>query len=59
MNVLLVCMYVHHTCLVPKKVRRGLQTPLGTAITDICKPPCGCWQLNLGPSGRETCALNH
>ena len=36
-------MYVHCSCL---------QTPQKRAsdlITDDCEPPCGCWDLNLGP----------
>jgi hypothetical protein len=22
-------------------------------VTDGCKPPCGCWDLNSGPSGEQ------
>lgn len=27
---------------------RGLQSP-GTGITDVCEPPCECWESNLNP----------
>jgi hypothetical protein len=24
-----------------------------------CKPPCGCWDLNFGPSEEQSGALTH
>jgi hypothetical protein len=24
-----------------------------------CEPPCGCWDLNFGPSGEQSGALTH
>jgi hypothetical protein len=26
-------------------------------ITDGCEPPCGCWELNLGPSEEQSVLL--
>ena len=26
----------------------GVRFP-GAGVTDSCEPPCGCWELNLGP----------
>ena len=26
---------------------KGTQSP-GAGVTDSCKPPCGCWELNQG-----------
>jgi hypothetical protein len=28
-------------------------------ITDGCEPPCGCWDLNFGPSEEQSGALTH
>jgi hypothetical protein len=28
-------------------------------ITDGCEPPCGCWDLNSGPSEEQSGALTH
>jgi hypothetical protein len=28
-------------------------------IMDGCKPPCGCWDLNFGPSEEQSGALTH
>jgi hypothetical protein len=27
------------------------------AITDVCEPPCGCWELNSGPSEEQSVLL--
>jgi hypothetical protein len=35
--------------------RRGHRIP----ITDGCEPPCGCWDLNSGPSEEQVSALTH
>ena len=45
-GVLLLCIYVHHTCTVPTDSEEG-GFP-GTGVTHGCKPLCGCWELNLG-----------
>ena len=29
----------------------------GTRVLESCELPCGCWELNLGPSGRAASAL--
>jgi hypothetical protein len=37
-----------------------LQTPKKRAsdlITDGCEPPCGCWNLNSGPSKEQSALL--
>jgi hypothetical protein len=26
-------------------------------VTDVCEPPCGCWDLNSGPSEEQSGAL--
>jgi hypothetical protein len=28
-------------------------------VTDGCEPPCGCWDLNSGPSEEQSGALTH
>jgi hypothetical protein len=27
-------------------------------ITDVCEPPCGCWELNSGPLEERSVLLN-
>ena len=34
-----------HVC--PQRPEEGIGSP-GTEVTDNCKPPCGCWELNSG-----------
>jgi hypothetical protein len=36
-----------------------LQKRESDLITDGCKPPCGCWDLNFGPSEEQSGALTH
>jgi hypothetical protein len=38
--------------LVPSEARRGAGS-LETGVTDSCKPPCGYWELNLGPLEKQ------
>jgi hypothetical protein len=33
-------------------MHEGVGSP-GTGITDSCDLPYGCWQLNLGPLGKQ------
>lgn len=48
MGIFPACVSVHYLCA------RCLWRPeeglgfSGTAVTDGCKPPCGCWELNSG-----------
>ena len=37
------CLWIHCCCL--QTYQKGASDP----ITDGCKPPCGCWELNSGP----------
>ena len=43
--------------LVPHGPEEGVRSP-GIEVTDGCKPPCGCWELNSSPLGRGVSALN-
>lgn len=48
-SALPACIYVCHVCVwCPQRSEGGIRS-LGTEISDVCKPPCGCWVLNLGP----------
>lgn len=49
MYVLPACMSVDHMhawCL--QKPLEGIESS-GTGITDVCEPPCRCWELNPDP----------
>ena len=35
----------------------GVGSP-GTRVTDSCKLPCGCWELNTGPLEEQPALLN-
>jgi hypothetical protein len=49
-----ICKY---TVAIFRHTRRGHQISLGR---DGCEPPCGCWDLNSGPSVEQAVsALNH
>ena len=54
MTYLFLC-YVH-LCLAC--ICDGVRAP-ETGVTDSCELPCGCWELDPGPSGRAVSALNH
>ena len=42
-------MYVCHVCAwCSQRPEEGVRSPT-TAVTDGCEPPCGYWELNLGP----------
>jgi hypothetical protein len=36
-----------------------LQKRESDLVTDGCEPPCGCWDLNSGPSEEQSGALTH
>jgi hypothetical protein len=42
---------VHCSCL------QTLQKRASDFVTDGCEPPCGCWDLNLGPSEEQSALL--
>jgi hypothetical protein len=42
---------VHCSCLQTHQKRAS------DLITDGCEPPCGCWELNSGPSEEESVLL--
>jgi hypothetical protein len=46
-------MKVHCSCL------QTLQKRESDLVTDGCEPPCGCWDLNSGPSEEQSGALTH
>jgi hypothetical protein len=50
---LIYLLYVSCSCL------QTLQKRESDLITDGCEPPCGCWDLNSGPSEEQSCALTH
>lgn len=45
-DILPACVSVHQVCVVPTEPRRG---PWSLQNWDGCEPPCGCWEVNLGP----------
>lgn len=52
-------MYMYHACAWHHwRSEGGIGSPK-TRVTDDCKPPCVCWELNLGSSALATSALNH
>ena len=44
-------MKVHCSCL------QTLQKRAPDLVTDGCEPPCGCWDLNSGPSEEQSVLL--
>jgi hypothetical protein len=44
-------MQVHCSCL------QTLHKRASDLITDGCEPPCGCWDLNSGPSEGQSVLL--
>jgi hypothetical protein len=45
---------VYHTMTL--ETRRGHETS-GTGLSDLCEPPCGFWELNLGPLEKQPTLL--
>jgi len=46
---LYVCMHVHPVCAwCLRRSEEGIRSP-GTGDKEGCEPPCGFWELNLGP----------
>jgi hypothetical protein len=52
-DLLIYYMYVHCSCL------QTLQKRESDLVTDGCELPCGCWDLNSGPSEEQSGALTH
>lgn len=56
-SILSVYIYVHYMCAWylwgPEEGIRSL----GIGVTDGCKPPCGCWKLNLGSLEEKSVVL--
>ena len=44
-------MCVHCSCL------QTLRKRVSDLVTDGCEPPCGCWDLNSGPSEEQSVLL--
>ena len=44
--------YVSSCCCLQTHQKRGLDP-----VTDGCKPPCGCWELNSGPLEEQSVFL--
>lgn len=40
------CLHVHH--MQALRPAEGFRSP-GTGITDVCEPPCECWESKLNP----------
>ena len=49
-----VCMYIYS--ILPAYMLAG-QKRAPDLITDGCEPPCGCWELNSGPSEEQAVLL--
>lgn len=63
-NFFIVWVFCLHVCLCIICVsgslwvtEKDIKSP-GTGVRDDCEPLCGCWELNLGPSGRAACGFN-
>jgi hypothetical protein len=49
MGVLPACMSLHHECgWSAWGSEESIRSP-GPGVTYGCEPPCGCWELYLGP----------
>jgi hypothetical protein len=46
------------TCLVPLEARKVYHISLEFEWQVAVKPPCGCWELSVGP-GKEQWVLHH
>jgi hypothetical protein len=48
-DILPACMSLYYICdWYPQRPEEGVRSP-GIGVTDGCEPPCGYWELNLGP----------
>lgn len=57
MSVLLACVQEYHVlACYPQSSEEILRSP-GTGVKDGCKPPCGCWELNLDHLKKEPMVL--
>jgi hypothetical protein len=51
LELFILCIWVHFHCL------QIHQKKVTEFITDICEPPCGCWELNSGPLEEQSVLL--
>jgi hypothetical protein len=51
--------YLFIICKYTVAVFRQLQKRASDLIMGGCEPPCGCWDLNFGPSEEQSGALTH
>ena len=50
-------MSVYQVCAwCPQRPEEGIRSP-GTGVKGGCKPPCECWELNLGPLKKQPVVL--
>lgn len=49
-------LYVHCTCAVPVKARKGCHLPLELDLPDAHELPFWCWKLNLDPLEDSDCS---
>jgi hypothetical protein len=48
-SILYECIFVHHMCAwCPQKSEEGIGPPR-TRVKNGGKPPCECWESNMGP----------
>lgn len=51
------CMSMYHMyACCPQRPEQGLRSP-GIGVGDSCELPCACWELNLGPLGKQLMLL--
>ena len=53
LRLFILCIQVLCSCLQTHQKRES------DLVTDGCEPPCGCWDLNSGPSEEQSGALTH
>ena len=57
MSVLPACISVYHACVwCLQRPEEEIRSP-GIGVTDNCKPPCGCRELNSGPLEEQAMLL--
>ena len=50
-DLFIICKYTVAVFQIPQKRASDF-------IIDGCEPPCGCWDLNSGPSAEQSVLLN-
>jgi hypothetical protein len=54
-----VCVFLKIYLFIICKYTVAVQKRESDLVTDGCEPPCGCWDLNSGPSEEQSGALTH